>query len=308
MFGTNGATSPEMSGLEYEVWREFIQHRCGLYFTENRLRFLRQRLWERMRAREIRSYSEYYHHVAFNPGGDEEWQELLELLLNQETGFFRHQPSFDALVEHVLPRLMYDKQRHGINGITMWSAGCSVGQEPYSLAMAFLEMVEPTLPRRTGEAIPLSPVQSGGMGGWQVKVSGSDISRRGLDLARRAQYKHYQVRTMPDHYRQKYMSEVVTKWGLLHQVNDRVRALVQFGYTNLNEPTSYWISAQDVIFCQNVLIYFEPENRVEIVRRLCQRLNVGGYLFLAPAEVVGLKLPGIEPVRLTDVLVYQRRA
>jgi chemotaxis protein methyltransferase CheR len=308
MHGSNDGAQPEMSGLEYEVWREFVQQRCGLYFSENRLRFLRQRLWERMRQRRIRSYSEYYHFVAYNADGEREWNELLELLLNQETGFFRHMPSYEALTGYVLPHLMQAKQKHGVNIITMWSAGCSIGQEPYSLAMAFLEMVDPTLPRQAGVAVPLSPVQGGGHGGWLVKVSGSDISHNALDRARLGRYKPYEVRLMPDPYRQKYMREVVGQWGVFHQVDDRVRALVQFGYINLNEPTTYWVSAQDVIFCQNVLIYFQPERRVEIVQRLCQRLNVGGYLFLAPAEVVGLRLSGIEPVRLTDVLIYQRTA
>jgi chemotaxis methyl-accepting protein methylase len=169
-------------------------------------------------------------------------------------------------------------------------------------------MMDPSSTRRAEEAIPLSPIQGRGYSGWQIRVSGSDISPSALDRARLGRYKPYEVRLMPDHYRKKYMTETVGRSGVLHQVEDRVRALAQFGYTNLNQPSTYWISAQDVIFCQNVLIYFNPERRIEIVRRLCQRLNVGGYLFLAPAEVVGLGQPGVEPVRLKDSLIYQRTA
>lgn len=94
----------------------------------------------------------------------------------------------------------------------------------------------------------------------------------------------------------------------LYFTENRRRFLRQrlFGYLNLSDPNNYWISAQDIIFCQNVLLYFETEDRLEIVKRLCQRLNPGGYLFLGPAEIVGLKLSGIQPVRLTDVLIHQR--
>ena len=151
----------------------------------------------------------------------------------------------------------------------------------------------------------MPPVQ-GGVRGWQPKVTGSDISQRALDKARRGRYKPYEMRHMPDLYRENYMTVLKDKRSVFHQVADRVRALVQFGYLNLNDPNSFWVSAQDVIFCQNVLIYFKPESRVEIVRRLCQRLNPGGYLFLAPAEVVGLRLPGVQPVRLANSLIYRR--
>jgi chemotaxis methyl-accepting protein methylase len=293
---------PSPSALEYEVWRELIWQRCGLYFTESRIRFLSQRLRERMRLRRSKSYSEYYHYVAFNPEGEGEWEELLELLLNKETGFFRHLPSFEALTGHVLPRLMRDKQKYGVNTITLWSAGCSTGQEAYSLAMAFLERyLEPVKGPvlNTAEGMADSHL-------WQVKVTGSDISQRALDKARRGRYKPYEVRYMPALYRKNYLTVVEDAQNVFYQVGDRVRELVRFGNLNLSDPDSYWISAQDVIFCQNVLIYFKPESRIEIVRRLCQRLNPGGYLFLAPAEVVGLKLPGVQPVRLPDSLIYQR--
>lgn len=283
MQSQNTGTQPELAKLEYEVWQDFIWQRSGLYFTENRVRFLSQRLWERMRIHKMKTYSEYYHYVAFNPSGNKEWIELLELLLNNETGFFRHQPSFDALSEHVLPELKKHKRKHGIDIITMWSAGCSAGQEAYSLAMTSLSTPD------TDQ--------------WQVKVTGSDISQGSLEKARRGRYRNFELRYLPELYQKMFLKKLQDG---SYQVVDRVRALVQFGYLNLSDPSSYWVSAEDVIFCQNVLIYFKPESRLEIVRRLCQRLNPGGYLFLAPAEVVGLKLPGIQAVRFTDSLVYQR--
>ena len=289
-----------MSDLEYQIWRDLIQQRCGLYFTENRASFMRRRLQERMRLLGVHSYSEYFHYVIHSPTGEGEWKELLESLLNLETGFFRHMPSFDALMGHMLPSLMRHKQDCGENRIAMWSAGCSIGAEPYSLVMAFLETVTANPPCNRQQGIPLDQE------GWQLHVSGTDICQRSLEKARRGTYKPHEVRHMPDLYRDNYMTKIEGEQGILYQVDKQVRGLIKFGYLNLSDPEGYWIAAQDVIFCMNVLIYFKPDHRAEVVRHLCQQLNPGGYLVLAPAEAVGLKLPGVQSVRLKDSLVYQR--
>jgi chemotaxis methyl-accepting protein methylase len=288
------ATPPDMSVCEGALWQALIQQRCGLYFSESRLRFLRQSLWERMRLHHTHSYGDYYHYVAFHPAGDSEWQALLELLLNHETSFFRHIPSFEALATHVLPALLHDPQRE--NELTMWSAGCATGQEAYSLAMAFLGRTPPP--------------------GCPVKIIGSDISQHVLDKARSGQYKVHELRQLPEYYRQRYFTVVHEKPHLVYQVSERVRTLVEFRYVNLCDPESFAMlplpethgkgGSIDVIFCQNVLIYFARESRVEIVQRLCQHLRLGGYLLLGPAEVVGLHLPGVRSVRLADALIYQR--
>ena len=292
----NNPAPPEMSNLEYTIWRDFIEKRCGHYITESRMHFLRQRLWERMRFRGIKKYNDYYQYVVFNPRGQEEWITLRSLLLNKETTFFRHQPSFDALTEHILPSLRMSKQHYGIKMLTMWSAGCSTGQEAYSLAMAFYE---------TAALFP-APLEEGGWGGVRLRVFGSDICTKALEKARSARYKEHELRLLPNYYRQRYLEPVKSGGRTLYRMNAQLRAAVEFGYLHLLEPQTYWISGQDIIFCQNVLIYFHAESRVEVVTRLCQRLNPGGYLFLGPAEVVGLKIPGFTLVQYKDVLIYQR--
>jgi chemotaxis protein methyltransferase CheR len=292
----NETARPNLTTSEYEAWREFIWQQSGLYFPQNRREFLARRIWERMRVRRIHSCGEYYHFVRFNPQGDKEWEELLELLIICETGFFRHEPSFRALAE-ILPHLLLRNQERGLNTLRMWSAGCSTGQEAYSMAMLFLETVR--LPQV-----------------WQVEIIATDISRRALEKARSGLYKPFEIRYMPEHYRDKYLTveggagatASIPSLGSTtrYRVTKRVRDMVHFGHLNLSDPTSCWVAAQDVIFCQNVLIYFKPESRVETVRHLCQRLNPGGYLFLAPAEVTGLKLPGVQLVHFEDSLVYRR--
>jgi chemotaxis protein methyltransferase CheR len=292
----DGTAQPDLTTSEYEAWREFIWQQSGLYFPENRREFLARRIWERMRVRQINSCSEYYHFVRFNTQGGKEWEDLLELLVIGETGFFRHEPSFRALAE-ILPNLLLHNQERGPNTLRMWSAGCSTGQEAYSLAMLFLETAR--LPQV-----------------WQAEIIATDISRRAVEKARSGLYKPFEVRYMPEYYRDKYLtvegvagataSTPSLRNTTRYRVTKRVRDMVHFGHLNLSDPTSCWVAAQDVIFCQNVLIYFKPESRVETVRHLCQRLNPGGYLFLAPAEVTGLKLPGVQLVHFEDSLVYKR--
>lgn len=290
------AAPPELAGSELDLWQTLIRQRCGLSFSESRLRFLRQSLWERVRLHHLRGYWDYYSYVMFHPQGQREWKGLLELLLNHETSFFRHQPSYEALVKHVFPALVRDPQRGPL--LSMWSAGCATGQEAYSLAMMCLEVMN-------------APE-------CQPKILGFDISEQALDKARRGQYKPHELRQLPEYYRQRYFTTHHDGSTMLYEVQEQVRSLVEFRYMNLCDPMTFPMpplpglrgpgGGMDVIFCQNVLIYFTRESRLEIVQRLCQYLRVGGYLFLGPAEVVGLQLPGVEAVRLADALIYQRVA
>jgi chemotaxis methyl-accepting protein methylase len=280
---------PEMSPSEYEIWRELVSQRCGIYFTPSRQHFLQARLWERMQVQQIKSYNAYYQYVLYNPHGSQEWAQVLDLLLNNESSFFRHTPSFAALTDHVLPTLMREKRRQNMNMLSMWSAGCANGQEAYSLAMAFYETAVSDEARL-----------------WQTKVWGSDISQKSLRKAKNGRYKSYDVRTMPDDLQRKYMTMVTVGHETFYDVIPAVKRLVHFMELNFTNPDAYTIMGQDVIFCQNVLIYFQPAERLKIVKKLCQRLAPGGYLFLAPAEVVGLKVAGIQSLRFDESLVYQR--
>ncbi|MEW6735266.1 MAG: protein-glutamate O-methyltransferase CheR [Acidobacteriota bacterium] len=275
-----------MSASEHQVWREFVERRCGIDFGETRIDYLCMRLWERMRLREMTNYNYYYHYVAFNPQGEQEWNELVELLVTKETSFFRHQPSFKALQDYVLPQLISLRQSQGVNSLNIWSACCATGEEPYSLAMVLLKSIEPDL--------------------IQLKVLGSDISKTALEYARIGRYKPTAIRSMPIDYQKNYLFEVEDRQGSYYQVHDNVKAITQFSQFNFKQLDECWIKDQDVIFCQNVLIYFRPEYRIAAVEQLCQRLKPGGFLFLGPGEIVGLKLPGIEASHLENSSVYQR--
>lgn len=319
---SNASTSIEMSTQDFRVWRDLIQKRSGMYFPDNRQRYLHQCLRRRIRFLKMKSYNDYYHYVAYSSAGESEWKELLEHLIILETSFFRHLPSFDALRRQVLPQLVADKLSRGVNNISFWSAGCSTGQEAYSLAMVLREYSAQNLSKSdphksinsNSDETSHSPFdrdtlqspRSVKKRSWQIRVTGSDISRRGIKVAQQGRYKPHELGFIPDQYLDKYLTRNKSQAGDSFKIVDQIKSLVKFNYIDLNDLSNFWITPQDVIFCQNVLIYFAPQRRNEIISNLCQHLNSGGYLFLAPTEAVGLELPEVKRVKCGEALVYRR--
>lgn len=286
MKGPVHSTAAELSGLELGLFRDAVEKRSGLYVTDSRLRLLTRSLQARMAARGCGSYSEYYHFLSFNPTAEAEWKELLELLGNRETGFFRHQPSFEAVEKVVLPELLTERAKHGISALTAWSAGCSTGEEAWSLAMVMLDGT-------AGRAV-------------EVRVCGTDLSEQALSKARRGLYRAASMRGIAEPLRSRHFLKTEQDGEVCFEPNKRLRTVVELARLNLNQPTDYWVGAQDLIFCHNVLIYFAPERRPAIAQLLAAKLRPKGYLFLAPGEVLGLKLPGFQSVQFHHSLAYQR--
>lgn len=280
---------PELGSAELGAWSELIESRCGLTFGATRSRFLGWCLWQRMRDLGLDRYADYHRLVAREPEGGREWRELAELVVNQESGFFRHPPSFEALVRRVVPELAAERARQGIPALTAWSAGCAAGQEAWSLAMAMRAALD-----------------GAGLGGWQLKVCGSDLSERALARARAGRYPPARLRTLPDSYRRRWLEPLAGDPQGAWQVKDELRRSVSFARLNLARPEEYRVGLQDVIFCQNVLIYFRPERRRRVVADLAGRLRPGGYLFLAPGEMVGLEPLDLCPVFFDGALGHRR--
>lgn len=294
MADTSNGHRPELGPAELERWADLIERRSGQVFGEGRARFLGWCLWQRMRDLSLARYDDYYRLLDRDPAGAAEWDELAELVVNQESGFFRHRPSFDALAERVVPELAAARARQGIEALTAWSAGCADGREAYSLAMALV-----------------AGLDAAGRGGWQVRVCGSDLSAQALARARSGRYPASRLRTLPEAYRDRFLSPVAGDPRGSWEVAPALRAAVSFGRLNLcraaGEGEDYPVGLQDVVFCQNVLIYFRPALRQRVVADLARRLRPGGYLFPAPGEVVGLELPGtLALARFDGALAYRR--
>jgi chemotaxis methyl-accepting protein methylase len=264
------------------VWLDLFRRRCGLSFRDAQVPMLLQRLAAQRERRALPSDEAYYALLAAAPDGSPAWNEVLEGVLNHETSFFRHPASFDALRTRILPDLI--ARRAGKAQLSFWSAGCSTGQETYSLAM--IAMAEEAL-------------------GGQFLVWGSDLSRRVIEMARRGRYGPRALNGLSPTLRQRFFSEIQTERGPEFEVIDELRQRVRFMSINLFSACDF-NPRYDVIFCHNVLIYFAPTAATRLLAELAARLRVGGYLLLGPGEGPGDQPPGLEPLHVPGVRGFRR--
>lgn len=270
----------DADGVAEHAWSELIVRRCGLAFRHIRMPEVIGIVHDQRRVRGIADEAAYYDLLAAG-GANSEWDALIERLTNHETSFFRHPPSFDALRLHILPELR--ATRTAGSRLSLWSAGCSTGQEAYSLAMC---------------AIADNP-------NGQFTVWGSDISHQAIRIARDARFNTRAISTVPEHYRQRYLVPA-TAGAAEYTVVDDLRQRVRFMATNLVEPDAFRAS-HDVVFCHNVLIYFSPAAVTQAVARLASSVGLGGYLLLGPGEAPHDRPPGLEPVIVNGLRAFQRR-
>jgi len=267
-----------------QAWHDLILRRCGLIFRHVRMPDVMGLVHGQMRARGMSNEAAYFQLLAKQPGSSVEWETLIERLTNHETSFFRHPPTFDALRTHILPELRAAKPQSG--RLSLWSAGCSTGQEAYSIAMCAVD-----------EAGALR----------DFAVWGGDISHQAIKTARQGRYGPRAIAAVPEPYRQRFLRAVATPSGTEYEIIDELRSRVRFMTTNLVEPDGFRPS-HDVIFCHNVLIYFSPAAVSRAVSWLASCVAQGGYLLLGPGEAPHDRPPGLEPVILNGVRAFQRRA
>lgn len=255
----------------------------GLQFSESSVLPVQRRIGERISASGLGSCSRYLEHIV-SPAGQYELGLALDAVTTAETYFMRQHYQFKAFAEEVLPLLV--QQNASFKRLTIWSAGCSTGEEPYSLATLILESELLT--------------------GWKVKILASDLSVSRLAIAREGRYGKSSFRSTDDGFRQQYFTPGPGEgeWT----IKPEVRRLCHFMQTNLAAPNgTSVVGIVDVAFCRNVLIYLSPRARELATSQLLERLTVGGYLFLGHSEsLLNSQLP-LEVLHLKDDVVYRRR-
>lgn len=270
-----------MTDDETRLFVEVIQEQCGITLSINSGFFLERRLASRLEALGLSSFLDYYQYLRYDPAGAREIEELIERITTHETYFFREQYQLDAFSEEILPELA--KRHERTQRLQVWSAGCSTGEEVYTIAMLMME--------------------SGLFKGWNLRVMGSDISRKVLATARAAVYGENSFRTTPPNLRRKYFIENGGRWT----VRDDVRDMCSFGQLNLVSTERFRVlGPQDVIFCRNVLMYLSQEARHEVVEAFYDRLNPGGYLLLGHSESLLNVTTRFDLAHLQKDLVYRK--
>ncbi|MCJ0972002.1 protein-glutamate O-methyltransferase [Pseudomonas sp. PS1] len=273
----------DMSPAEFHDWQALLEARSGLVVSEQRRAFLQVNLSSRMREVGATDYASYYQQVVSGPRGAVEWSALMDRLTVQETRFFRHPPSFAFLSTYIRERC---EQREAARPWSLWSVGCSSGEETYSLAITAAEALT-------------------GAGEVPIGVIGTDISLSALARSREGIYARRRLEHVGDELREQYFQPLEAD---RFQVVPSLAARVCFARLNVLELADAPMSNMDVIFCQNLLIYFRRWRRREILNRLAERLAPGGLLVIGVGEVVDWQHPDLEPVADNQVLAFTRKS
>ena len=269
----------------FERLQRMIYERSGIFIAEGKAYLLEDRLAGRLRACGCRSFEEYDHLLRYDPRGRDEAARMIECITTNETYFFREPAHLEALRDEILPELGRRKRRLGDPRIRIWSAACSTGEEPYTLSI-------------TVEAAGAA------LAGCAVEILASDINEAVLASARRGVYGENSLRHVPPDVLRRYFTE---EPGGRRRINDEVRRRVQFARLNLVEPERLRIaSGSDVIFCKNVLIYFDRAAKRRVAETLYDLLRPGGYLFLGQAEFLHDVSRAFTPVQVGRSLVYRK--
>jgi chemotaxis protein methyltransferase CheR len=243
---------------EFKLFRNLVHTECGIYLNDGKKDFLDARALKRLRILGVSSFYSYYKMIT-SPENRSELYAFLDAVTINETFFFRNAPQFRMLREKVLPEIVEKKRRGKDYTLAIWSAGCATGEEPYSITMEVME------------AIPDAAL-------WNVRIYASDISLRCLELAQAGVYPKEKLNEVPEGYFSKYFRESDGAFTL----KDSVKKVVVFDYHNLFHENG--LSNMDIIFCRNVMIYFDEEGQKRLVNRFRKVLNQEGYLFVGHAE------------------------
>lgn len=266
---------------EFRLLRDLINEHAGLHFDDEAMYAFERRLGERVMELELGDFDEYYKYLRFSPQGPTELSEVIDLLTTNETYFFRQEYQLRAFRDEVLPALAESNRFQ--RRLTVWSAGCSSGEEAYTLAILVHE--------------------SGLFSNWDVRIVGSDISKRSVAAARRGVYRSASFRTVSESARGTYFRQVEDG----EQVVDYIRKMCHFGQLNLLDGSRASIVGRvDAIFCRNVLIYFDLRSRRRVIDNLYERLLPGGYLLLGHSESLLNLSTAFELVHLNEDLVYRK--
>jgi chemotaxis protein methyltransferase CheR len=284
LFGA-GPGEPQLKAEDYRLLRDLVSDRLGIWFGPESRVSLERRLRERLTARGLASYGDYYQLLKYSPLAAEEWDEASELLTTHETYFFREDYQLRAFKNEILPMLA--SRGKARRRLQVWSAGCSTGEEAYTIAILVLE---------SGLFDPRD--------GWDVRVYGSDVSKRCIAAARRGIYSGASFRSTSDDSKREWFEPVTGgEWGLA----PRVRAVCHFGQMNLlDEERTHLVGRCDVIFCRNVVIYFDAPARKRVIDMFYERLVPGGVLLLGHAESLLNVSTAFELLHLKEDLVYRK--
>ena len=269
----HGLTDHELSEI-----RMLIEERTGIHFDESRERFLSTRVREHMHERGYTRVTELLRAVRKT---NVEYDSLLERMLTQETSFFRYPAVYEAFEKRVLPEIHVSKFWKNPRTLRVWSAGCSTGEEPYSIAITIADS--------------LSFADA-----WNVEILATDVGKLALKTAEKGIYSGRSLFGVNEKQLAAHFTKVENKF----HVKPRLKKMISFAPMNLAAPV--YVGRMDLIFCMNVLIYFTEERRHSLVQRFYEALEPGGYLFLGHSESISKMPVKFQAIVLGDCILYRK--
>jgi chemotaxis protein methyltransferase CheR len=264
---TSAFTPKDMSSRLYEKFSQFIYAECGIKLPPVKRIMLQSRLMKRLRALRISSFDEYYDYLTSFQGQKEELSHALDVVSTNKTGFFREPSHFDYLQTAVLPWLIHELEGKSRRRICIWSAGCSSGEEPYTLGMVLSDFLE-KFPE------------------FDFSILGTDISRRMLYHAQKAIYKDQDIYPIAHRLRAAYLLKGKGPQKGNWRITSELRNKVQFKRLNLVDEHFDLPNLMDIIFCRNVIIYFDRPTQSRLFEKFHMWLVPGGFLFIGHSETL----------------------
>ncbi|MBC2606435.1 CheR family methyltransferase [Pelagicoccus albus] len=265
------ATREGLSSSSFQTFAEVIQRELGIKMPSGKVNMLRSRLQRRLRQLGLDSFEEYEELLLDSPQATEEFVHFTDAVTTNKTEFFRESAHFDYLTENCLPEL--DRNRNIPWHFKLWCAGCSSGEEPYSLSMVLNEYAS------------FRP-------GFDHSILGTDISSQVLENSKRAIYHHDRIGPIPENFRKKYLLRGKDTSLGLFRIAPNARTKVSFSSLNFMRDSYPIRETFDIVFFRNVLIYFDRPTQEAVVNKICEHLRPGGYLFISHSESLnGLDVP-----------------
>ncbi len=283
-FSVNKSDEIKLSDETFFRLRDTIYKLSGIYFNESKKYLLESRILKRIQVLKLDAFESYLQKIsALN--GREELKNLFDVITINETYFFRAEFQIEALESHIIPELVAAKLSSNNNKIRIWSAACSTGEEPYTISMVIENNIKAKYPE------------------IKFEIFASDLSQEVIKNAEKGLYNEYSIRNLPKDYFIKYFTRVKDKF----EIDESIRNMVEFKNINLYDSFSInQLEKFDVIFCENVLIYFDPVSKEKVITNLYNAFNDGGYLFIGTAESLHNVKQNFDLIHFPKAMAYRR--
>lgn len=253
----------QLTDGDFKLFRDYVHENCGIYFEDNKMYLMQNRLSRRLNELGIKSFRDYYYHVKYD-NSRQEFNNLINIITTNETSFFRNEPQLESFVNDILPKVINEKRHEKNKTLKIWSAGCSSGEEPYTLAMVLVEKLKST-------------------NFLDIQIFANDISQKVLQTARQGIYNENRLNNVKPELLKRYFY----RDGQNYKINQDIKRLINFSQMNLNDKNQFiLLQNMDFVFCRNVMIYFSNESKKKLVRNFYNILKPGGYLYLGHSETL----------------------